>query len=162
MEVWLGLLALLLIAQFAVIAGPPYVPTLKAQRVKALDMLELKPGQKFYDLGCGDGGLLNEAASRGLIAIGYEINPLLAVISWLRTIKHRKNVKIIVTNFWKANLSDADGVFVFLTSHHMAKLDNFMEKQATNKPIKLVSYGFTVPSKKHVGADGALFLYRYG
>lgn len=161
MELLLGILGLLLLVQFAVIAGPPYVPTLTAQRKQALDMLDLKPRQKFYDLGCGDGGLLKEAAGRGLTAIGYEINPILAAVAWLRTKKHRQNVRINFSNFWRADISAADGVFVFLTSHHMVKLDKFMEMQTTDKPIKLVSYGFAIPGKKPVKTAGALFLYHY-
>lgn len=161
MIIWLISLGIIILLQFAVLFGPPYVPTLERQRRLALDMLKLKPGQRFYDLGCGDGSLLKDAASRGLLAVGYEINPILAAIAWLRTIRHRKQVKIVLGSFWKADITEADGIFVFLTAHHMKKLDNFMRKNTKNQPVKLLSYGFRIPGRKAEKAKAALFLYRY-
>lgn len=157
---WLIGLALLLAIQFAVLFGPPYVPTLKKQRQKALDMLALKPGQVLYDLGCGDGSLLKDAAGRGLRAVGYEINPILAAIAWLRTRRYGSRVKIIRGNFWKADLSEADGIFAFLTSHYMRKMDRLVGERA-KKPVRLVSYGFEIPGKKPAASKAALFLYIY-
>lgn len=161
MTYWLVALAAVLALQFAVLFGPPYVPTLKRQRKQALDMLALKPGQVFYDLGCGDGSLLKEAAQRGLTVVGYEINPIFALISRLRTLNRRKYVKIRIGSFWKADVSDADGIFVFLTTRHMNRLHEFMQAQGFNKPVKLVSFGFRIPEKKAKKSQGALFLYLY-
>lgn len=157
---WLFALFVLLAVQSAVFFGPPYVPTLKKQRQKALDMLGLKAGQVFYDLGCGDGGLLKDAANRGLWAVGYEINPLLAAVAWVRTLRHRSRVRVVWGNFWKADLSKADGVFVFLASHYMEKMDKLMA-DSKGKPVKLVSYGFEIPGKKAVSKKDAIFLYHY-
>ena len=161
MVFWLGLLTLILLLQFAVLFGPPYVPTRKKERAQALELLNLKKGQKFYDLGCGDGSLVKEAAQKGIVAVGYEINPILAAIAWLRTIKVRNNARIILGNFWNADISDADGVFVFLAEKFMRKLHNFLNRQASKKTIRLVSYGFTIKNKKPAGKKGALLLYLY-
>src|SRR5476651_1697826 len=83
----LWILAILLVAAWglSIFFGAPYLPTLKVQRGQALDLLDLKPGQVFYDLGSGDGTMLMLAAARGLKAVCYEINPFLFVFSWLRT-----------------------------------------------------------------------------
>ncbi|MBA3757616.1 class I SAM-dependent methyltransferase [Candidatus Saccharibacteria bacterium] len=156
----IGLVGVLII-QFAVFFGPPYLPTFKAQRKLALDMLDLKPGQTFYDLGCGDGSLLIEASRRGLKAVGYELNPVLATVAWLRTMRHREKVRIVVGNFWKADLSDANGIFVFLAGRYMSKIDRLVTSQVEN-PIRLVSYGFSIPDRKADVKKGAMFLYQYG
>ena len=159
--IWaIGLLLILAYAA-ALPFGAPYVPTLKDQREQALDLIDLKKGQVFVDLGCGDGRTLMLAASRGLKAVGYEINPFLAGFAWLRTRRYGRRVKIVWGNFWRADLSSADGVFVFLIGHYMKKLDKLLLKNSQNHQIKLVSNAFEIPGKKHSKKLGPLFLYIY-
>ena len=141
--------------------GAPFLPTLRKQSDEALDMLELNPGQLFVDLGCGDGRLLAIAGSRGIRAIGYEINPFLFLIAWVRTRRYGRRVKVKWRSFWRADLSQADGVFVFLIDHFMKRLDKFMIRQSKNHQIKLVSNAFKIPGKQPIRKKGALLLYVY-
>lgn len=160
---WFWFLALLLLLsfQFTVLKrGAPYVPTLHKQRQEALDLLGLKPGQTLIDLGSGDGAMLKAAAERGLIVVGYEINPFLVLISRLRTRNFGKKVKIIRGNFWKQQWPQADAVFVFLTGTYMEKLDEEMKKRFRSE-VKLVTYGFRLKDKKTIKKSGAFFLYKY-
>lgn len=61
------------------LAELPYLPSPESVIVKALEMAQLKPGEKLVDLGCGDGRVLVIAAKRcGAYAVGVELNPLLA------------------------------------------------------------------------------------
>jgi SAM-dependent methyltransferase len=153
---------LLVIAYAAVMPfGAIYLPTIKTQRQKALDLLNLKPGQTFVDLGSGDGSMLILAAERGLKAVGYELNPFLVVFTWLRTRRYGRRVKVRQGNFWHADISDADGVFVFLITHHMKHLDRFMKRQAEHKPIRIVSNSFEIPGKKALKHSGTMLLYEY-
>ena len=153
---------LLVIAYAAVMPfGAIYLPTIKAQRQKALDLLNLKPGQTFVDLGSGDGSMLILAAERGLNAVGYELNPFLVMFSWLRTRRFGRRVKVRQGNFWHADISDADGVFVFLITHKMKQLDRFMKQQAKAKKIKIVSNSFEIPGKKPLKKTGTMLLYIY-
>lgn len=143
------------------IFGAPYLPTLSAQQKQALDMLALKPGQVFYDLGSGDGRMLKAAAGRGLVAVGYELNPLLALYSWLTTRRYGKNVRIVCGNFWKADLRGADGVFVFLLDRFMPRLDAYLKLQSKNNHLSVVSYTFAIPGKQPVAKKGPIYLYKY-
>ena len=61
-------LGLLLIVTWglSILFGAPFLPTLKPERLRAMDLLDLKPGQVFVDLGSGDGVMLVLAAERGL------------------------------------------------------------------------------------------------
>lgn len=153
---------LLVIAYAAVMPfGALYLPTIKKQRQKALDLLDLKPGETFVDLGSGDGNMLMLAADRGLKAVGYELNPFLVVAAWIRTRRYGRRVKVRQGNFWHADISQADGVFVFLITHHMKHLDRFMEQQTKIKPIKLVSNSFEIPGKKPLKRSGSMLLYEY-
>ena|SRR3990167_6988304 len=158
---WVVFLSLILVFSFVILFGAPYVPTLKRQQETALRLLNLKPGQVFYDLGCGDGRLLIAAAKAGQRAVGYEINPLLAAIAWLRTRRYGGRVKVIWGNFWRADITDADAVFVFLIERYMPRLDKYLSRQFKNKHVKVVSYGFKIPRRKILAERGAVFLYQY-
>jgi ubiquinone/menaquinone biosynthesis C-methylase UbiE len=159
--IWIAVLVIILAFQFVVLfLGAPYVPTLSKQREAALDLLNLKPGQTLIDLGSGDGAMLITAAKKGINVVGYEINPLLVCISWLRTRRYRGRVKIVYGNFWQKKWPHADAVFVFLTDRYMQRLDQNIQNRFKKK-VKLLTYGFSIPDKKPAAKDGACFLYRY-
>lgn len=153
---------LLLLAGFSavVLLGAPYLPTMRSQRQTALELLQLKPGQTLYDLGCGDGRMLRSAAQSGLNAVGYELNPALVLTAKIINWPYRRQVKIYMRNYWKEDISAADGIFVFLLDKYMPKLDRKI--RALNKPIKLASYTFQVPGKKPLKKKNAVYLYGYG
>jgi SAM-dependent methyltransferase len=145
---------------FVVFFGAPYLPTMRAQQEVALDLLDLKKGQIFYDLGCGDGRMLRAATKRGLKAIGYELNPILCVVAWINTLRYRKSIKIKCGNFWKADVKNADGIFVFLIDNKMNRLDKFIQRQC-KKPLKLASYAFQIPGKEEASKKAGVYLYTY-
>ncbi|MGI9027645.1 MAG: class I SAM-dependent methyltransferase [Candidatus Saccharimonadales bacterium] len=145
---------------FVILFGAPYLPTRRAQTQAALDLLNLKPGQTLFELGCGDGRVLKQAAQRGLLVVGYELNPILVLTAWLYTWKYRKQVRIIWGNFWKADLSRADGVFVFLLDRFMVKLDEKL-KAEVHGSTKLVSFAFKIPHKKAKRSKAGIYLYEY-
>ena len=158
--VWI-LALLLIIAYGAVIAfGAPFLPTLKKTQADAIKLINLKKGQVLVDLGSGDGSVLGRAAASGLIAVGYELNPFLVVYSWLVTRRHGRRVKIVMGNFWHADLSEVDGIFVFLIGHYMEKLDKLITSQP-HKKLRVVSHAFKIPGRRPVKKRGALFLYEY-
>lgn len=145
---------------FVILFGPPYVPTLAAQKIAALDLLDLKPGQTLLELGSGDGRVIRAAAQRGLKVVGVELNPLLVLVSYILTWRYRKQVRIIWGNVWRVQWPAADGVFTFLLPRLMAKLDARIETWHT-KPIELASFAFAIPNKKPVRQRDGIFLYRY-
>lgn len=62
----------------------PYVAAKKKQVEAIINIANIKPGEIVVDLGSGDGRLLFAAARKGAIAIGYEINPFLVLLTRLR------------------------------------------------------------------------------
>jgi len=159
---WLDLILAILLICFGgvVLVGAPYLPTRAPQIRAALELADLKPGDTLLELGCGDGRVLIAAARQGIKAVGYELNPLLAALAWLRTRRYRHHVKIIWGDYWRTDWPPAQAVFTFLLSRYMAKLD----KKLTNyphQPVKLVSYAFKVPSKRPDAQKNGVFLYRY-
>ena len=98
---WLIALLLLITISFALAAilGAPYLPILARNTSSVIDLAEAKSGETLIDLGSGDGRLLKQAAERGLFAIGYEINPVLYLISFINCYKYRQQIKIKLANF---------------------------------------------------------------
>lgn len=146
----------------AFLRGAPYVPTHKKQVEAALDMLDLPPGSTVVDLGSGDGIFLKAAAQRGLNAYGYEINPFLCIISWLRCLKYGHQVKIFWRDYWLTQLPpEVDGVFIFSGGMFMSHLGRWLDKGllGRDKPLYVISYAFVIPGKKTLKVEQALNLY---
>ncbi len=156
-------IVLVLLFGFVVWFGAPYLPTLKPQTKQALDLLDLKKGQTLLELGCGDGRVMRAAAARGLIVVGYELNPILVVIAKAVTWKYRAVTTVKWGNFWSAEWPQADGVFVFLLDKYMKKLDKKVAQQckAQGTRLRLVSFTFKIPGRKITRQDGGLYRYDY-
>ena len=115
----------------------------------------------MLELGSGDGRMLKEMAKKEVYCIGYELNPLLVLISRLICWPQRQFVTIKWTNFWVEELPDASGIYVFLLDRYMEKLNAKIINRKNKVPLKLVSYAFKVPKKKYLKKNGALYLYQY-
>ena len=142
-----------------VLFGPPYVPTLSTQVQTALDLLHLQPGQTLLELGSGDGRVLRAAAQRGLKAVGYELNPLLVLISRLCTWRYRKQIKVVWGNYWR-DWPPAEGIFTFMLPRYMARLDQRIAAWHT-QPVKLATFAFAIPYKQPAKKRHGVFLYEY-
>ena len=161
MLIWLFLCLLVLPFGIVLLFGAPYLPTRKQQANEALDLLNLKEGDVFVDLGSGDGAVLIEAARRGLVCYGYELNPLVWLISKIRTLRYGKQIKIYCRDYWLTPLpNNTKGVFVFLLDPFMEKLDKKLTAQLESGG-QLASYTFKIPGKRPVKSKGAVYIYQY-
>lgn len=160
--IWLIIIAVLVIVCFAgvLLAGAPYLPTLKPQVKTALELANLKPGQTLLELGCGDGRVLLAAARQGINSVGYELNPIMAFIAWARTRRHRRYVTVVWGNFWRADWPPAEVIFTFLLPRYMAKLDKKCI-QYSHKPVMLLSFAFAIPGKKPSRHKNGVYAYDY-
>jgi len=123
----------------------PFVPTPKKNVKLIIDQFDLKPGQIFYDLGCGDGRFLIEAQNRGAKAIGFEVSPWAFIRGQINLLIHKSRAKIFYKNFYNANLADADAIFCFLMDSVMPKVEKKLKKEL--KPgAKIACYGFKLPA----------------
>jgi SAM-dependent methyltransferase len=144
-----------------VIKGAPYVPILRRERTALFDLADLQPGQTILDLGSGDGRLLRAAAARGIRAIGYEINPLLVLISWIVCWRYRHLVQIKLANMWQAKLPPADAIYIFLLDRYMVRLDQKLTAEIT-RPTKVISHVFEIPGRTPVKQSAMTRIYLYG
>jgi hypothetical protein len=110
----------------------PPVPT-KLERIqKALRLARLRPNEVLYDLGAGDGRVLLIAARDFRAnAVGIEAGPVQCALIWLRVAATglKDRIQIRWEDFYKADLRDADVVFIYATSKEVLRLAPHLEKQ---------------------------------
>lgn len=145
----------------AFLTGAPYVPSTRSTAEAMLKLAKISSDTTVYDLGSGDGKLLNLAMIYGAKkAIGYEINPFLVLASRFRFLlkPYRNKVQIYFKNFWHAKISDADVVFIYLLPWRMEKLKQKLLTEV--KPGSLVvSNSFIFPNWKPYKSDPINHVY---
>lgn len=156
----LPIMVMILVFAVVLLVGAPFLPTMKKQTPVAFELLDLKPGDTFLELGCGDGRVLKYAAKKGIRGIGYEINPFLYIYARLRTWRQRGLVSIYFRNYWKVTLPECQGIYVFLLDNYMTKLDTKIRQEA-KRPVRLVSYAFKIPFRKPDKQKHGMYLYEY-
>lgn len=92
--------------------------------VKAmLAMADIQPGEKVFDLGCGDGRLLIPAVRTfKAVATGIDISRTLLALAWLRSRLWRTPVRLIRQNLLESDFFEADVVFLYLMPEIIEKL----------------------------------------
>ena len=132
----------------ALVNGAPFVPTPMKRVKKMVELANLKPGDRVYDIGCGDGRFVYWAANKyGAKATGIELSPLVYLFALVRKLFWRSKAKIVFGNFKMMDLSDADVIFCYLLPDCLVKIQPELDKQV--KPgTKIISYAFTIPNWK--------------
>lgn len=159
MLIWILILIVVPFGIGAVI-GAPYLPILKRDSRRALELASLKPGQTLIDLGSGDGRLLRAAAAQGIRCTGYEINPWLVLISRIVCWRYRKLVTVHTADLWHTKLPPADAIFVFMLDKYMSRLDQKLATEITT-PTRVVSYIFKIPGRTPMTATHNTYVYEY-
>lgn len=143
--------------------GLPWVPTREKRIRRALQLAKLQPGETFYDLGAGDGRVLLIAAKEfGAQAIGIEIGPVQCLLGWLRIwfSGSRQKVRMRCGNFFKADISDADVVFVYATSSQTSRLLPLLKRQLC-PGARVVSIAADFPNWQPDFVDRELLIFVY-
>ncbi len=145
--------------------GVPFVPTRKDTAKKIIELLKIKPGDTFYDLGSGDGRMLFLAAEKGARAIGIEMNPHLVLWTYIKIILKRKwnQVSVKFGNYWWVNLSQANKVIIYGMPRIMSKASKKFIREL-KKGTLVASNSFQIPDmdlvKKIVVGKDTVYLYK--
>jgi hypothetical protein len=143
--------------------GLPPVST-KPERIrKALKLANLQRDETLYDLGAGDGRVLLIAARDfGANAVGIEVGPIQCAWIWLRAAASGfgNQIQVKWENFYKAELSEADVVFVYATSTEVGKLAPHLERQM-KQGSRLVSISADFPEWEPSGFDDRDLIFLY-
>lgn len=128
MEIQILLVLLILVlgsVAYAAASGAPWIPTRRVDIEELLGILDLKPNERFYELGCGDGRVCLAVARRfpQTQVIGIELSFLQWLIARIRVFfSGLRNVRIRFGNIFGATYRDADVLYFFLMSEVNAKL----------------------------------------
>ncbi len=169
---WVVLLFSLLSAQQEAEKLAPYYPTPESIVEKMLQLAELKPGEKMFDLGSGDGRIVIMAAQKfGADATGVELDKDLWKQSTdrIKSLGLERRARIIHGDLLKQDYSSADVITLYLLPSSNDKVRPLLEKQL-KKGARVVSHDFEVsgwtPAKtEYIEDDGegrshTLYLYR--
>lgn len=163
---WLiyGVGIFVLIFGFVVFRGAPYVPSHRRFVKKAFeDLYKITDKDVLVDAGSGDGVILRLAASRGARAIGYELNPVLVVISRLLA-RRNPRIEVKLADLWLAKFpQETTIIYVFAVSRDIEKValkvQDFVDRRGEG--IWCMTYGASFDSRKPVKTLKAHKLYRF-
>lgn len=120
-----------------------------------LTLVDLKPGEAFYDLGSGDGRTVVMAAQEfGARAVGVELREDLAkkALATIHELGIQDRVTIVQNDMFKINLSPANVVFLYLTTSANDKVKPKLEKEL--KPgTRVVSHDYEILGWKPVKTE---------
>lgn len=152
----------------------PYVPTKMDAIKKILKLAGVKKGKKFYELGSGDGRVVNEAAKLKSDASGIEQSLLRVLYSRCKAFTlNLKNAKFYHGNIFNKNYSDADIVYIYLLNKGVKKLEEKLKKELQKgsvvitqtyhfpnwKPFKKINLSKEIDFSKDIAGAGDFWLY---
>ena len=130
---------------------------------RLLRLAKVKKGDRFYELGSGEGTTVLVAAKEfGATCVGIEIDPMRTLISRIRVMfSGKKNaIQIIQKNFFDVDLSPATVVYAYLIPKALMRLKSKFLREL--KPgTKIVSYKYKIPYLPEIFHDKKYQLYVY-
>ncbi len=162
MTIFLILLIFLCLLGLSWFAGTdaPYIPT-KYQKIKdILKLAGVKKGKVFYELGCGDGRVVIEAAWLGATAFGIEQ-------SWIRVLMSRwevRNLSLINAKFYHGNIfkfhyPDADTVYIYMLQPCVDLLEQILKKEL-KKGSKVITQRYHFKNWKPIKTKDDFWIYQ--
>ncbi len=155
-------LAFFLLFGLVVFRGSPYVPSQKKYIRQAFtDLYKITSKDVLVDIGSGDGVVLREAAKLGARAIGYEINPLLVLISRFLSFKNKK-IEVRLADFWSAKIpDDTTIIYVFSVTRDIKNITKRLQKEVNRigHPIHLLSFAGDFTDLKLIKKNQSYRLY---
>jgi SAM-dependent methyltransferase len=145
----------------------PLVSSSKTMRERLFKLAAFTKGETFFDLGCGNGSIVLEAAKRyEVTAIGVEIAPFQFLWAQLNAMwhGHPRGAHFVKQDVMKVDLHDADVVYLYLLPHGLEKLKPKLERELT-PGTRVLSSSFEIPGWEAVTVDwpnpkvSALYLY---
>jgi predicted RNA methylase len=120
-----------------------------------LILADLKPGEVLYDLGSGDGrAVIMAAKDFGATSVGVELRDDLAkrALDSIQKLDLSKNTCIIQKDIFTVNLSEANVVFLYLTTSANEKIKPKLEAEL-NPGTRVVSHDYEILGWKPLKVD---------
>lgn len=180
MQILFWIAALLLISfAYAAAQGAPWVPTWKKDFERIIKLADLKSGEVFEELGCGNARVCRAVAKayskpspnhgggygEGVSVVGVELSVLQFAIAWIHSkLSGRKNIRIKFGNAFHQDLKNVDVLYMFLMPETYDKIRSKLE--AEMKPgSRVITYVWPIPDWEPdfvdvVEGSQKLFLYK--
>jgi len=120
-----------------------------------LNMAELKAGEVFFDLGCGDGRAVIMAVKEfGARAVGVELREDLAkkALSTIYEQSLQDRITIVNGDMFNVDLTSADVVFLYLTTSANEKVRPKLDSEL-KRGVRIVSHDYEVVGWKSVKVE---------
>ncbi len=164
---WLALIPIGIVGNLEV----PWVPTRKQLIGHIMRVGRVGPGDVFYDLGCGDGRVVIEAAKRGAYGVCVEIREDLIREAMKRAKEEGvyDRIEFINDDFHRVDVRRATVVYMYLLTRVNEALRPKLEREL--KPgTRVITLDFEVPGwrpvhvEKHYtdGLERTIYLYVKG
>jgi hypothetical protein len=141
--------------------GALYEPSSPDQTALIAHFADVHPGMRTADLGSGDGRIVMALARQGAEAHGYEVNPILVILS-------RRNIRragldgtafIHWKSFWSADLSGYRIITVFQVDYIMPRLEKKVIRELSSGAC-IVSHHWRFPTLDPEILRSDIYLYR--
>ncbi len=143
------------------LAQAPWVPT--REELLPYVMMLAKPAKSdvFYDLGCGDGRVVIEAALHGARGVCVEINPDLIkrAKETAEKLKVADKIQFVNNDFFNVSLRDATIVYMYLLTSVNRALKPKLEREL-GLGTRVVTLDFEIPGWRPVHITRVSLGYR--
>ena len=141
--------------------GAIYDPSTHEETFTMAEVAAVSSGEKAADLGSGDGRVVIALARRGAEAHGFEVNPVLVLISRrnIRRAGMEAHAFVHWRSFWRADLSSFDVITVFQVSFVMGRLETKLKRELP-AGARVVSHYWRFPTLPPETARGDIYRYR--
>jgi precorrin-6B methylase 2 len=159
----LVLIAAIYLLARPVVRGAMFFPTSVRNVEVMVDIASLRRDDRIVDLGSGDGRILIACAERGIHAEGYEINPILVLLS--RSAIRRAGLRELATvhwkSFWRVDLAPFNAIFIYGMPRFMGDLQKKFEREL-RPGTKIVANISPLPGWKPAAEREKVYLYKIG
>lgn len=138
------LLLILIPTMVAFFTGAPWVPTPAARVKRMLELAKLKPGDRVYDLGCGDGRMVQLASKLyNADAVGLELSPLVYAWARIRNFFLHSNAQVLLRDFRRIDYSNAKVLVFYLLPEILSLMRPKFEREL-RPGTRIISYAFEI------------------
>jgi 16S rRNA A1518/A1519 N6-dimethyltransferase RsmA/KsgA/DIM1 with predicted DNA glycosylase/AP lyase activity len=132
----------------SIVSVVPLVPVKKNALKVINEALKMKDGDVLYDLGSGDGRVLEYVLKENpaIKTVGVEIAPWPRLLSKIKLRKYSSRVKILNQDFFKTDLTNATHIYVYLYPAVLEKLEPLFDK-TLSPGTRIVSCDFKFKNK---------------
>lgn len=136
--------------------GAGYTVTPKKIAAEALNLVELKKDDVFFDLGCGTGEVLAVASKLCDNVNGIEIDPVRCFIARRKA----RKAHVILGNLFEQDISNATVIFIFQYGGKINTRIVEKIKADTRSGTRVVSYYWPIENLKLFKSQKKIFVYK--